>query len=97
MSKNDSSYKARISKNKEQKDAEAVLHDVESAQIQLTTDIFAAKTAMQKAKRAFEAAKGNVPFDSKAVLEAGYAAEDAEENYNNLLAVQEELFGTKVG
>jgi hypothetical protein len=85
-------YQSLLSKSNETKNQELVLEKVEEARIQIQHDILQAKKAVSLAKAVLDRAKSDLNFNSSVILAAKYNLENAEVDYNNLIALQAELF-----
>jgi hypothetical protein len=82
-----------ISKDAKQKEVESFKFAAEEAELGLKNDIFAAKVALSRAEKAVSEAIASVPLDTEEVIERKRELAEAKEDFNDLEALYNELFG----
>ncbi len=88
-----SKYQSLISKDEKTSDLERTINAVEESAIQMDSDIFKAKTELNRAKRTVIDAATQIPFNSSDVLEAEQDVEVLQDVYKRLIAMKAEYFG----
>lgn len=89
----ESQYLKLISVDAKEKEKENLATEAEDAAIQVQADISAAKKARRDAERELNGAKAARPFNSEDYITAKRNLDAATEDYDDLVAMQAELFG----
>lgn len=85
-------YKDLISQSNDQQEAAQLDFKVESAKLQLDSDILETKRAIVGAEQRYNAEKSSVPFVSQKILDAHMELRDLKEGLMELHKLKEELF-----
>ena len=85
-------YHELIARDDKKVKADALVHIVKRADVQIQSDILGAEEAIAKADSDLSKAYGQSPFSSIACIEANRDLKEAKENLSDLKALRKELF-----
>lgn len=85
-------YKSKKLMSSEEMTEKEIEYKVESAKLQLQSDILATKQSKAKAEAELEAAKHTYPLDTQAIVKCQIELEAYEEGLSRLEALLKELF-----
>ena len=89
-------YLQRLQQSTESKNSVKAEMNSREAQLQLTKDTLDAEKRNLAAQQKLEILKGQFPLNSSAILEAMYEAETAQQNFNDLMSLNIELFPSNI-